>query len=180
MGFFQKLRGTFETIFQIGKGGPNLKNNSGAIEARNNADNAFAILRALDPVAANDLVTLGYFNSNNAAALDVAVVKLPLLLANKVSSVAIPNGATIVDAVLDITTGYDAATTWTFKRTGDASKVLQATSDNDPTVVGQYSVRQILDWGSTGAGTVTATIGGTPAAGAATLYIFYATPTDIS
>jgi hypothetical protein len=180
MPFFSKLRGTFETLFQLGKGGPNLKNNAGIIEHRNNADAAFVIARALDPVAANDLVTLGYFNANNAAAQGVNVAKMPLLLATKVSTAAIPNSATVVATFLDITTAYDAGATWLIRRTGDAGKVLHGVADNDAAVIGTYDVPQALDWGVTGAGTVTATLAGVPTVGAAMIYIFYTTPTDIS
>jgi hypothetical protein len=45
MSVYSKLRGTIETLFQLGLGGPNLKNNGGAVEARNAADGAFAIVR---------------------------------------------------------------------------------------------------------------------------------------
>jgi len=59
MSLFSKLRGTIETIFQIGLGGPNVKNNVGAVEMRNAADAAFVITRGADPVGANDYVTKG-------------------------------------------------------------------------------------------------------------------------
>jgi hypothetical protein len=39
---WRKLRGTIRTIFQIGIGGPNLKNSSGVLEVRNAADSAYA------------------------------------------------------------------------------------------------------------------------------------------
>lgn len=180
MSFFSKLRGTVETLFMLGKGGPNLKSNSGAIEARNNADAAFALLRALDPVGNNDVVTLGYFNLNNAAAQGVTCVRMPLLLATKVSTAAIPDNATIVGSILDITTAYDAGATWATKRTGDATKIPFTTTDNDAALISTYEVRQTTSWGSTGAGTLTATLVGTPTVGAGTIYIFYTTPTDIS
>lgn len=38
MSILSSLKGTFQTAFQIGKGGPKVKNNSGVIEARNAAD----------------------------------------------------------------------------------------------------------------------------------------------
>lgn len=44
---WERLRGTLRTIFQIGKGGPNIKNNSGTIAARNAADSAYAAVAAL-------------------------------------------------------------------------------------------------------------------------------------
>lgn len=43
---WEKLRGTLRTVFQIGIGGPNLKNNSGVVEVKNAADSAYADLRA--------------------------------------------------------------------------------------------------------------------------------------
>lgn len=48
---------------EIGKGGPKLKNSSGVLEARNNADDAYAIMRGLSPVNDNDLVTLEYLRT---------------------------------------------------------------------------------------------------------------------
>lgn len=45
MGLIQNLRGIIGNIFQIGKSGPNIKNNSDVIEFRNNADNDFAVAR---------------------------------------------------------------------------------------------------------------------------------------
>lgn len=45
-GRFMDLLGILGSKLQLGIGGPNLKNNSGAIEARNAADNAYAVIRA--------------------------------------------------------------------------------------------------------------------------------------
>lgn len=63
MSMWKKLRGTIETIFQIGLGGPQVKNNSGAIEGRNSADSAFAVVRGASPVADNDLATKQYVDT---------------------------------------------------------------------------------------------------------------------
>lgn len=60
MGFWSKLRGTVETLFQLGIGGPQIKSSSGSIEARNNGDSAFAIVRVADPVGTNDALNLGF------------------------------------------------------------------------------------------------------------------------
>lgn len=178
-----KLRGTMSSLFQLGKAGPNIRNNGGAIEARNNANSAFALLRALDPVAANDLVTLGYFNANNAAAVDVAVATMPLAQVTKISTASLPNNAQIVATVLVVTTAYDGVTpTFNIIRTGDATKNPLGTPDSDLATIGTYgSYDMVTNWGSTGLGTVTATFAGTGVTvGAAVLYIFYATPVDIS
>lgn len=60
MGWFTKILGTLSSTFQLGKSGPLLKNNSGIIEARNAADNAYAIVRGATPVNDNDLATKAY------------------------------------------------------------------------------------------------------------------------
>jgi hypothetical protein len=58
------LRGTSETFWQLGLGGPQWKNNAGAIEGRDPNDAAFVNVRGLDPVANQDFVTLAYFNAH--------------------------------------------------------------------------------------------------------------------
>ena len=54
-------------VLEFSKGGAKVKNSSGAIEARNNGDSAYAVLRAADPVAANDVVTKQYLEANGPA-----------------------------------------------------------------------------------------------------------------
>jgi len=48
---------------QLGKGGARIKDNAGVIEARNAADDSYAVLRAANPVAANDVVTKDYLET---------------------------------------------------------------------------------------------------------------------
>lgn len=64
MALFSNLRGTIETIFRIGIGGPQWKANSGQLEGRDSADAAFVNVRGLDPVIDDDLVTKRYFEAN--------------------------------------------------------------------------------------------------------------------
>ena len=181
MSFFSKLRGTMESIFQIGKAGPNIKNNSGVVEIRDTNDSAFAILRASgSPVGDNDLITKLYFENNNAAANGVTMAKMPLSTSSKTSTTVLPDNAIIRDCWLDIETAYDGGTTIKIERDGDATVVLMDTNDNNPVKVNTYHVPQVQDWGSTGNGFLKATVTGTPAAGAATIYVAYSTPTDIS
>lgn len=61
MSLYRKIRGTIESLFQIGLGGPQLKNSSGAIEARNSADSAYAVFRVGTPAGADDANRLGDF-----------------------------------------------------------------------------------------------------------------------
>ena len=56
MTIYQDIRGTTEEIFQISLEGPQIKNNSGVIEARNSDDSDLAIVRAAAPVDDNDVV----------------------------------------------------------------------------------------------------------------------------
>ena len=60
MSLWSKIVGTIESYFQIGLGGPRVKANSGAIDMRNAADNAYVITRGLSPVGMNDYVTKQY------------------------------------------------------------------------------------------------------------------------
>jgi len=63
MSLWSKIRGTAESLFQLGLGGPQLKSNAGVVEHRDAADSAFVISRGADPAtgigstADNDHVT---------------------------------------------------------------------------------------------------------------------------
>lgn len=63
MSVWKKIRGTIETAWQIGIGGPNLKANSGAIDVRNAGDSAYAVVRGASPVGNNDLATKQYVDT---------------------------------------------------------------------------------------------------------------------
>ena len=67
MSFLSKIGGTFSALFQVGKSGPQIKNNAGVIEHRNAADAAFVIARGADPVGADDLTTKRYADLNTGA-----------------------------------------------------------------------------------------------------------------
>ena len=72
-GIFSNLRGVLANLFQIGgPTGVNLKENSGALEARDSGDAAFVIVRGDDPVGLNDLVTKGYGDTNYTETLQEA------------------------------------------------------------------------------------------------------------
>jgi len=67
MSLFAKIRGTIETIFQLGLSGPQLKNNGGIIDARNAADSAYAVVRSKLNIVRVSNATY------NAVAFDVVV-----------------------------------------------------------------------------------------------------------
>lgn len=75
---------------EVTKGGAKLKNNSGVLESRNNADDAYAILRAADGSASNDVVNKGQ--------LDAAVAS------DSFSTVAGDSGSAIADSATDTLT----------------------------------------------------------------------------
>lgn len=61
MSFLSKIRGTFETLFRIGKDGPQLKKiSTSVLEVRNSADGDYAIVRGATPVGVDDLATKDY------------------------------------------------------------------------------------------------------------------------
>lgn len=53
------LDGINENV-ELGKSGPRIKDSSGAVEHRNNADSSYAVVRGADPIADNDLATKGW------------------------------------------------------------------------------------------------------------------------
>jgi hypothetical protein len=169
MSLWSKLRGTYETIFQIGKGGPNLKNATGVIEARNAADGAYALMRSLAPptpgTTGNDVPNMTYFKSSRH------VVKVAVALVTAESTEELPDSVTVTNCWIEVETPYTAGATLTITRKGDATVILQAVTDNDLQTAGIYEVKQMTGWGNTGDGNVTATIAGAPAAGACTLYV---------
>lgn len=60
---FLKLRATMEDLFQLGKNGPQFKNNSDVIELRNADDSGYAVGRCSAPVADYDIVNKYYADS---------------------------------------------------------------------------------------------------------------------
>lgn len=94
------LRGTIETIFQIGIGGPQLKNNSGVLETRNADDNAYAVHRGGTPVGDDDLVTKLYADS----------LSKPIIVGRQAdTSAAIPNNTAVRGYVVVTTAGTGAS-----------------------------------------------------------------------
>lgn len=90
---------------EVGKGGAKLKNNSGALESRNNADDAYAIMRCADGSGSNDAVNKGQ--------LDAAVQGLDIIDSAKyattadLGTVTYDNGSSGVGATLTRNTSYE-------------------------------------------------------------------------
>jgi hypothetical protein len=63
MGIIQKILGIVESTFQLGKGGPKLKNSTGIIQARNAADSAFAKMQVATPTSNDDAGNKSYVDN---------------------------------------------------------------------------------------------------------------------
>ena len=174
MSLWSKLRGTIETIFQIGLGGPQWKNNAGAMESRNATDSAFNITRGATPLAANDYATKNYVDSAVGGGADVLLIRFALGTATASSATSIPAGAIVLSATLDVTTPYSGGATISIGQAGALTE-FQLTTDNDPQIAGLYTVNQDTSAASTNP--VTATVAGAPVAGAAFVLVqFVVTP----
>lgn len=170
MSVWAKLKGTIETIFQIGLGGPQIKNNAGALEMRNLTDSAFVITRGLTPVAANDYATKAYVDSGGASGAEQVIRFAIGTGALQTSTTALPANAFVLEATVEITTPYSGGATISVGQTGGAVNLFQLTSDNLPTANGSYTVPQ--DTQAAGApATVSVTVGGAPGAGAGVVLV---------
>lgn len=99
MSLWSKIRGTIESAFQIGLAGPQIKNNSSVLEARNSADSGFVVVRGASPVAANDLVTKQYADT----------LSKPLIVANQFDgSTSLPSNSGTEQFYVVTTTGVNA------------------------------------------------------------------------
>jgi len=166
MSLYKKLKGTIETILQLGLGGPNVKNNSGVVEFKNAADSAFAIARGDTPVGVNDLSTKAYS--------DAAVRSIRFTIdhtAAQASTTSIPANARVYMTSVEITGLYTAGGTITVG-SATAATLLQATTDNDPQTANTYILEHDIDWG-VGASTVRVAVGGAPAAGTGVVIVNY-------
>lgn len=171
MSLWSKIRGTIEALFQLGLGGPNLKNNGGAVEARNAGDSAFAIARGATPVASNDLATKAYVDAGDVGASGaVQEIRIAVALATTSSVTSIPLGSIIVAAELNVTTPYSGGATLSLGQTGTPAGFM-LTTDNLAQASGLYQVMQ--DTAAASANPLLVTVGGAPAAGAAEAVLRY-------
>jgi hypothetical protein len=172
MSLYSKIRGTIEALFQLGLGGPQLKNNAGNVEVRNPTDTAFVITRGADPIGPNDYVTKQSLGSLTGTQY---IIQYAIGVgATQDSLTTIPANAIIMDTKVEITTPYSVGATINVGQPGNLT-LLQLTTDNLPQAVGLYQTMQDVAWGAA-ALVVRATIGGAPVAGAGFVTVQYAIP----
>lgn len=175
MSLFQKLAGFINSFVQIGgPQGSALKNNGGAIEHRNAGDTAFVNARGLDPVAAQDFVTLSYFNNNPPPAVTQTLRMAVGTGASQSSASNIPANAVVESVMLDVTTPFSGGATVSIGQTGSTA-LLMATGDNFPQTAGQYYIPIDTPWGAS-ALPLLITVGGAPAAGVAEAKVEFSVP----
>jgi hypothetical protein len=173
MSVFSKIRGTIETIFQIGLGGPQLKNSSGVVEARNSSDAAYAIVRGATPVGNDDLATKSYVDAGSALGA-IKQIRFVIGTSTVSSATSIPANAVVSDCQVKITTPYSGGATISVGRTGSTS-LLMATTDNLPQSSDTFQSEQDTAWGASPLA-VLVTIGGSPGAGAGVVIVNYSIP----
>jgi hypothetical protein len=172
---YGNLRGTTSDIFQVGFTGPNLKNTAGALDVRNPADSAFAIVRCADPVGPNDAVTLEFLQAFTFPGV-VTVIRVAIALASVTSTTLLPAGARVLDAQVEITTPYTAGSGATISvgQSGAPDK-FQAVTDNNPFVASIYDNVQDSTPNVVPAGVLVTIVPGTAVAGAGFVIVKYAT-----
>ncbi len=171
---WSKIRGTVETIFQIGLAGPQVKNNAGVVEMRDPTDAIFVITRGAAPVGNDDYTTKLYVDNGTAGGV-VREIRLAIgTSASQLSATSIPANAVGITAELDIQTPYTVATTISVGRAGSLS-LFMATTDSTPTVAGLYQVMQDTPFGGA-ALPIVVIVGGAPVAGAGFAIVRYTLP----
>lgn len=172
---FKKMTGVVGQILQFRSGDGALLKEDGAgiLQSRDSADAAFAKMQAADPAADDDLVTLRYFNATPATGA-LQLVRFPIALATVASTTLIPAGSRVTKSQVEITTPYSAGGTIDIGD-GTTADLVQANTDIKESKAGAYQVEQDTAWVN-GPVTVTATIGGAPAAGAGVVTVWYSIP----
>lgn len=176
MGWFERLAGIIGTTFQLDKvnAGPLIKNDGGAVGARNAADAVYVNVRGADPSVDDDLVTRRYFNANGGAG-SLRVLRYSIgTSATQDSTTTVPAGAYVYRTMIEVTTPYSAGATISVGQSGSTS-LLAAASDSLATAAGTYDLPQDTAWGASSLA-VRTTIGGTPAAGAGVISVYYVQP----
>jgi hypothetical protein len=172
MGLFARLAGSMSAFFQFGgPAAPGINHNGVALEVRDSTNSVFAVLRGASPSAANDFATKAYVDAATPPG-GTETIAFALGVATASSVAIIPNGATVLDARLNVTTPYSGGATIEIGQVG-ALASFQATTDNDPQVDGLYQAEQVTSALNLA---VTATVLGAPVAGVAEVVVTYTVP----
>lgn len=166
--FFAKIKGLLTTTLRVGDA------TNQYIEFKNNDDSGYAIVRGLDPVGANDFVTLGYYNTNEGSNLQVVKVAVTESSGTtQTSTFQIPANAIIVRTVVAITAPFtEANQTIQVGYTTSLNKLVD-TTDVDVTLAWQNDFPALVAWDTSPAlvnVTLNSSVAGT---GTAEVYVFF-------
>lgn len=181
MAAWETLFGVFNGFIKFGKSGPIAKNNNGAMDIRNAADDGYATLRAGAPSGDDDVVNKAYFDANSLTEQgSVQSISVPLgTNASETSTKELPANAYVLDVQTSFSTAYPAGTLIEIGTAGTADLFLDD-DDHDPTDDSHpFSKEQLTGVGGSAAAVV-ATLdngsGGAPASGAGVAIVFYTLP----
>lgn len=172
MSFVSNLKGINGAIFGfLNNLGILLKDDTGVLAVRNNADAAYAIARAADAVGDDDLV-----NKRTLATLTSQPLKKTVAQTTVSTTGSFFAGCEVNKVVITITTPYSVGGTLDVGIGGATTKFASsAAGDVNPQVAGVY----VLDGLTIAQATAVAlliTVGGAPAAGACTVEVFNSIP----
>jgi hypothetical protein len=102
---------------------------------------------------------------------DAQTIRFPVGTSSSSSTTAIPVGATVLSALLDVSTPYSPGTTMTVGCAAQSDLLMRA-ADSDPSTGDLFAAPQDTQWTSGQA--VLVTVAGAPAVGAATCIVVYA------
>lgn len=156
---------------QIGGGGPILKNDSGTIQARNAADNAFAKVQIADAAADDDALNRRTADARYGA-YAVQWYKLSGTTGSATGTGTIPANSLITEIRVQIDTALDGSATMDIGTTGDADAFVPNTEINPGAAQFTPFFDNTLSVGGS-AVTPKVTIGGSPTTGAYTILIGY-------
>jgi len=173
---YKKLRGITNLLFQIGKSGPQMKNNSGTIEFKNNGDSAFANVSVLTPTLDDHAATKNYVDTQSIGTDFTRIIRFTInTTAAQSSNDTVPSNSRVLRTRVEITTPYSAGATIEVGNSS-GSNIFMTTNDVDPETAGAYEIEDDIS----SAGTtedIDVAIGNTPGAGAGVVSIeFVAVP----
>jgi len=170
MSTFSRARGTHSSTFQLGRDGPQVKGDSGVLQARDSGDTALARMQVATPTAYDDAVTKSWAEANlSAPSGTVRAVAVTVGTSTVSSTLQLPLNAVVLGVKVNVTTAYSAGATLEVGTAADADQFM-ATTDNNPEVTGLTEL-ELATAPLGAAAVVQVTVGGTPGAGAATVVV---------
>jgi len=135
-----------DSLVELGKGGVQIKSNSGQLEARSNADDALVKIKALDGTSADDVVTKNQLDNVTVS----GTVNYRTAEISYTDSGAVNIGATVTGNLafrwqVVVSTAFNAGSPTLDLGTSGDTDAIAANADINLTSVGVYSGTSSLD-----------------------------------